>query len=105
MDFEGEKITILAVAAILVILSLLFPSEQGLAMTVSLLMVPVFVVLGLDCRIPFAAGLLGISLGILAIFFDDGMARAFSIPGYWLLASGVLCMVINHLMKREGALS
>ena len=66
-------------------------------------LIPIFVYLGFDGRIPvgYALLMLVVSAITLALYRNEALANQFAIYAYWLLVVGVVCLTIEQAREEH----
>lgn len=95
---------------ILVVVSILashflFPHNSLLTFISFMVLIPVFILLRFDGRIPvaYAIALLIIAAFILAFQKSEDLANQIAIYSYWLLVVGVACLTIDYFREQRRA--
>ena|GEM_PF-1205662 len=80
---------------------LLFSTDDMLIFLSYIILIPIFVILKFDGRIPIGyAILLLIIAAVILTFGNEDLANQVAIYTYWLLVVGVICLTIEYI--REG---
>ena len=96
-----SQIPYILVAVSILTAHLFFRTNDLLVFTSFILLIPFFVILKFDGRIPVAYAILLLILTafILAFQKNEDLANQVAIYAYWLLVVGVTCLTIEYLRE------